>query len=89
MERIILECGAIRDKAELHAQLARELLFPDWYGGNLDALHDLLTAISTDTLLQLHDWPAAEAALGPYGSRVEKVMAMAALKNSHLTVEFC
>ena len=89
MERVIIECSAIREKAEFHALLAQNLKFPHWYGGNLDALHDLLTAIGTDTLLQLHDWPAAEAALGPYGSRVEKVIALAALKNPHLTVEFC
>ena len=89
MNRVILECSGIRNRAELHAALAQGLQFPDWYGGNLDALHDLLTAIGTDTILQLHDWPAAEAALGPYGSRVEKVLAVAALKNPHLTIEFC
>jgi len=89
MNRVILECGAIESRAELHAALATELNFPAWYGGNLDALHDLLTTIGTDTVLQLHDWPAAEAALGPYGSRVEKVLALAALKNPHFTVEFC
>ena len=89
MNRTIIECGLVKSRADFHDLLARELNFPDWYGGNLDALHDLLTAIGTDTVLQLHDWPDAEAALGSYGSRVEKVLAFAALKNPHLTIEFC
>lgn len=89
MERIVIDCEEIKSKADFHAALARFLNFPDWYGGNLDALHDSLTAIGTDTTVQLHHWPAAEAALGPYGSRIEKVMAVAALKNPHLTIELC
>ena len=89
MNRITLECGTVKSRTDFHAALAQAMDFPQWYGGNLDALHDLLTAIADETVLQLHDWPAAEAALGPYGSRVEKVLAMAALKNPHLTVEFC
>ena len=89
MERLILECGTIAAKEDLHTALAQTLAFPGWYGDNLDALHDLLTAISGDTALQLHGWQNAKAALGPYGSRLEKVLAVSALENPHLTIEFC
>ena len=89
MERAIIECSAVQNKEDLHAALAKALDFPAWYGGNLDALHDLLTDIAADTTLQLHDWPQAEAALGPYGQRVEKVLAICALENPKLTIEFC
>jgi hypothetical protein len=34
------------DKKELLARLARELRFPDWFGGNWDALEDCLTDLS-------------------------------------------
>ena len=89
MRRAVIECGAVSGKADLHAALAKALDFPAWYGGNLDALHDLLTDIAVDTTIQLHDWAAAEAALGPYGQRVEKVLAICALENPSLTIEFC
>ena len=85
----MIECGAVKTREDLHAAIAKELNFPAWYGGNLDALHDLLTEISSDTRLILADWPAAEAALGNYGPRVEKVLAVCALENPHLTIEFC
>ena len=89
MERIVMDCGKIRTKEDFHSALAKVLHFPDWYGGNLDALHDLLTEIGTDTTLQLHSWADAEAALGAYGSRLEKVMAVSALENPNLHIEFC
>lgn len=89
MKRVTIDCGVIGTKADLHAALAKALDLPAWYGGNLDALHDLLTAICAETILQLHGWPHAEAALGPYGQRVEKVLAVCALENPKLTIEFC
>ena len=89
MVRAVIECGAVSTKADLHAALAKALDFPAWYGGNLDALHDLLTDIAVDTTIRLQDWAHAEAALGPYGKRVEKVLVLSALENPSLTIEFC
>ena len=89
MERIVMECGEIRTREDFHTALATAMDFPGWYGGNLDALHDLLTEIGTDTTLQLHGWADAEAALGAYGSRLEKVLAVSALENPNLHIEFC
>lgn len=43
MQTITLYGAEIDGKAALHTVLARQLHFPDWYGANLDALHDLLT----------------------------------------------
>ena len=89
MERMIVDCGTMAAKEDFHTALAQVLNFPDWYGGNLDALHDLLTAISEATALQLHGWQNLKAALGPYGPRLEKVLAVSALENPQLTIEFC
>jgi len=36
------ECGAWQTPAEAMADLARQLRFPDYFGGNLDALNDCL-----------------------------------------------
>ena len=44
MKTAYLRPEEARDRASLHAALARQLGFPDWYGGNLDALRDLLGA---------------------------------------------
>ena len=39
--RFILDGGSVGSRETLHRTLAAGLHFPDWYGGNLDALHDL------------------------------------------------
>lgn len=38
--RFILNGGSIHSREALHQALAAGLHLPEWYGGNLDALHD-------------------------------------------------
>ena len=49
MREIVINCANIGTRDALHDILARELCFPEWYGRNLDALHDCLTSIHQDT----------------------------------------
>ena len=49
--RFILDGGSVGSRQALHQTLAAGLRFPDWYGGNLDALHDCLTDITEPTEL--------------------------------------
>lgn len=47
---VIMDCGGIATKEELHARIAQALHFPDWYGHNLDALMDCLTDLEDTTV---------------------------------------
>ena len=58
MKEITINCAQIGTMDEMHAILARELNFPDWYGRNLDALHDCLTAICEETQITFLHFPA-------------------------------
>ena len=49
MKEILINCAKMESMAQIHDALARELNFPVWYGRNLDALHDCLTAIGEQT----------------------------------------
>ena len=42
-EKAIIDLSKINTVEEFHRLLKGMLLFPDYYGGNLDALHDMLT----------------------------------------------
>ena len=46
MKEIVIDCAEMTGPRQLHHALARALDFPQWYGNNLDALHDCLTEIS-------------------------------------------
>ena len=74
MKTAFLSPKEIRDKAALHASLARQLDFPDWYGGNLDALYDLLSATSERTTVVLLGSKGLSRQLGPDLDRLLTVL---------------
>jgi len=48
-----IDCSALADKAAFHTALAQTLSFPPYYGGNLDALYDMLTSARQTELILL------------------------------------
>ena len=86
MKVVILDGSTAPTKEALHQHLARELDFPGWYGGNLDALFDCLTAVSEEVTITL-DQSALTEAPGPYAQRVGKLLNRAAEKNPKLNLQ--
>lgn len=84
MKQILLDCRGFVSRTQLHKALADALSFPDRYGRNLDALHDLLTSIRQDTTLILENFPKED----PENAGVLRVLEDSQLENKHLTVQF-
>jgi ribonuclease inhibitor len=64
---IILEGSKIANKQDFHQQLKVILELPDYYGGNLDALWDCLTAwVNMPMTLVWEDFAQSKAVLGDY-----------------------
>ena len=53
MNNITLKLNKFSEKNEIHNYLKKKMKFPDYYGGNLDALYDCLTDISADTAIDI------------------------------------
>ena len=83
MKTVTLDGAVLASKEALHQTLAQALAFPDWYGGNLDALFDCLTDLSEDVSITLLNWDG----LGDYGQRVKKVLLAAARENDRITLQ--
>lgn len=79
-----IDCSRISSREEFHRTFAEVLSFPDWYGNNLDALHDCLTSLSGT--LRLENWDIAEARLGKYGIAAKKAIAAAGCENQNLDI---
>ena len=47
MKQIILDGNILADAAKVHDYLKEMLQFPEYYGKNLDALHDCLTDLDS------------------------------------------
>ena len=65
-----------------HENLARAFGFPEYYGGNLDALHDCLTEIGCDTAIVITDMEEADE----NGRRMYEVLKDSAAENPHLSL---
>ena len=84
--RFVLDGGSVGNCETLHRVLAAGLQFPDWYGGNLDALHDCLTEINQPTELVIRGGDALETALDSYAAAFRRVLTDSAAQNDALTV---
>lgn len=83
---ITLDETKFTSKKAAHAYLKGTLSFPDWYGNNLDALHDMLCEMSADTTLVISKKIANKDRLGSYGKTLLAVFRDCSEENPHLTV---
>ena len=88
MKIITIDCARIPDREAFHALLEEKLAFPGWYGRNLDALHDCLTEIFTQTRIQFTNWNRLEDALGLYTKAIRRAVNHAAEENSCIEIVF-
>ena len=49
--KIVIDCGDIKKQSEFHEMIVERLDFPDHYGGNLDALYDVMCELPPVTLV--------------------------------------
>lgn len=88
METIVLDGALMLTREQAHCYLAAQLRLPDWYGGNLDALYDLLTERGEPLRLLVRRPGAVKAALGSYGAALLAVLREAAAENPALQLAF-
>ena len=73
-------------KHEMHAALRAVLGEENYWGSNLDALHDCLTCIFEPTELHIRNWSAAMQILGDYANRLWTVLDDSSEENPLLTI---
>ena len=88
MKIITIDCALIPDKEAFHALLAEKLVFPGWYGRNLDALHDCLTEVFANTQIRFVNWNRLEETLGLYTVAIRRAVTHAAEENPCIEVSF-
>ena len=88
MREITISGAEIGTREALHDVLQEKLALPDWYGRNLDALYDCLTAeLTEETQLTVTDAELLEEALGSYGRVFLRVLEEAAEENPRLHIQ--
>ena len=72
--KLILDGNKISTKDELHKLLEATFDFPEWYGGNLDALYDCLTDLMEEVDIIIQNADTFHQKLGDYADRVLRVL---------------
>ena len=84
MKKVLIDIRNIRTVKALHIYLAYRLDLPAYYGKNLDALYDVLSAESCDTAITLIGTAEAQGELAAYIPRLIRVFEDAAEENAHI-----
>ena len=66
MKTVRIEFLGVETKKDAHKVIKEALGFPEYYGGNLDALYDCLTEFCRDTLIVIR-YSSELKKLGEYG----------------------
>lgn len=82
--RLSLNARRMTTRELAHAHLKERLRLPDWYGNNLDALHDCLGDFGEPTRIILRFSPELERSLGAYGTKLIGVLQQAVEENPNL-----
>ena len=87
MKQVIINGVTVTSMADIHRILAEELAFPEWYGGNLDALHDCLTEVHEETAIAILQPESLLETLGSGYARLCRVLTDSAEENPYLTIQ--
>ena len=84
--KLVLDGRAVADRDDLHRQMETVLNFPEWYGGNLDALYDCLTELMEEIDIQILHTEELKSVLGDYADMLLRVLQDAAQVNLNIQV---
>lgn len=85
MKECIIHGSVIDSWDMLYRKISTDFRFPEWFGGNLDALYDCLTELD-DAQLTIYQWNALADALGEKTDTLKRVLLDAGLENPNLIV---
>ena len=86
MKELLLDGEVLADEAALHREVAEALHFPEWYGANLDAMHDCLTEMSEPVYITVAHWDELSRRIGRRATTLLRVMEDAAEENENLHI---
>ncbi|MBQ7454929.1 MAG: barstar family protein [Clostridia bacterium] len=85
--RITLDLNGLDTARQIQDYLKAALAFPDYYGGNLDALYDMLSAWDRAAVFTLRLPAAPQGEAAQYLPRLARVFCDAAATNPRVSVQ--
>lgn len=87
MKSVVLNGNRMTSREAAHAYIGRRLGFPEYYGGNLDALWDMLSTVSYPLHISIINTERLHEQLGEYAESLLSVFMEAGEENENLSLE--
>ncbi|MDO5476476.1 MAG: metallophosphoesterase [Eubacteriales bacterium] len=88
MKEYIVDLSGVMDLDDLHQRFQNALALPQWYGGNLDALYDVLTEMPVPAQIRILSQKDLPGELQDYFARLQTVLRDAEAETPGLSVRF-
>ena len=89
MEKVFyIDLKGVTTKEELHERLAENLPLPEYYGGNLDALYDVLTEQGSEWNVIIYNTVDLAKELPDYFGKLCKMASRAVCETEDLKIRF-
>lgn len=86
MRVVVIDAIEMISSDVAHSYLARKLSFPDYYGKNLDALHDCITDISDPTHIVLYHFTDMSVKTRSFLCPIIRTLKASVEENKNLTL---
>ncbi|MBP3653931.1 MAG: barstar family protein [Oscillospiraceae bacterium] len=83
---VVLDGRGMTDRKVVHDELKKQLMLPDYYGRNLDALFDVLTERREPMTVTVTYWTDMEVQLGAYAAALLDTLYDAERENPNLKI---
>ena len=87
MREYVIDLLGVETKDRLHERIAEALELPEYYGNNLDALHDMLTEMA-ETRITFANYLQADIAMTGYMDALRRMCRNASAETPDLVIVF-
>ena len=84
LKQVLLDPAFLGDKETMASYMKQQMDLPEWFGGNLDALADVLSEVSEETGFVMEAGQYAAFHTEGYPGKVLQVIRRAVSENTHL-----
>lgn len=84
----VIDASLFTSKKQAHDVMKEVFSDFEYYGSNLDALHDVLTSITKDVIITVKNLESAKAVIGTYSDTLRRVFTDSAEENEHIALKF-
>lgn len=89
MKTLIIDAASIGGMEQVHERFYAAFDFPEYYGENFDALHDMLCELHGEAVIRITNNKSLERSIGgPEAKTLRRVLCGCAEENPGISVEF-